>query len=43
MILVFHVRDLSSRLILDVYTLFLMVLDSLRGAVDVFDVVVGGC
>ena len=43
-ILVFHVREmLSSRLILDIYALFQMVLDSLRVVVDVFEVVVGGC
>ena len=43
-ILVFHVRDmLSSRLILDIYALFQMVLDSFRMAVDVLEVVVGGC
>ena len=43
-IVVFHVRDiLSSRLILDIYALFQMVLDSLRVVVDVFEVVVGGC
>ena len=43
-ILVFHVRDmLSFRLISDIYTLFLMVLDCLRVVVDVFEVVVDGC
>ena len=31
----------SSRLILDIYALFKMVLDGLRVAVDVFEVVVG--
>ena len=42
-ILVFHVRDtLSSRLILDISALFQMVLDSLRVAVVVFEVVVDG-
>ena len=42
-ILIFHVRDmLSSRLILDIYALFQMVLDCLRVAIDVFEVVVGG-
>ena len=34
---------LSSRLILDIYALFQMVLDILRMAVDVLEVVVGGC
>ena len=43
MILVFRVRDMSFRLILDIYALFLMVLDSLQVVVDVFEVVVGGC
>ena len=43
-ILVIHIRDiLSFRLVLDIYALFQMVLDSLRVAVDVFEVVVGGC
>ena len=42
--LVFHVRDtLLSRLISDIYTLFLMVLDFLQVVVDVFEVVVDGC
>ena len=35
--------QLPSRLILDIYALFKTVLDSLRVAVDVFEVVVGGC
>ena len=40
----FDVRDiLSFRLILDIYALFQMVLDSLPVAVDVFEMVVGGC
>ena len=43
MLLVFHVRDMLSRLISDIYALLLMVLDCLRVAVDVFEVVVGGC
>ena len=44
MILVFNVRDiLSFRHILDIYALFQMVLDSLPVAVDVFEMVVGGC
>ena len=34
---------LSSRLMLHIYALFCMVLDSLRVAVDVFEIVVGGC
>ena len=34
---------LSSRLILDIYALFYMVLDSLRVAVDVFEMVVDDC
>ena len=34
---------LSFRLILDIYALFQVVLDSLQVAVDVFEVVVGGC
>ena len=34
---------MSSRLILDIYALFQMVLDSLRVAVVVFEVVVDGC
>ena len=42
--LVFRVRDmLSFRLILDIYALFYMVLDSLQVVVDVFEVVVSGC
>ena len=41
-ILAFHVHNMfSSRLILDIYALFKMVLDGLRVAVDVFEVVVG--
>ena len=44
MILVFNVPDiLSFRLILDIYALIQMVLDSLPVAVDVFEMVVGGC
>ena len=42
-ILVFHVRDMSSRLDLDIYALFHMVLGCLRVVVDVFEVVGGGC
>ena len=42
MILVFHVRDMSSRLDLDIYALFHMVLGCLRVVVDVFEVVVDG-
>ena len=34
---------LSSRYILEIYALFKMVLDCLRVAIDVFEVVVGGC
>ena len=42
-ILVFHVCDmLSSRLSLDIYALFKMVLDCLWVVVEIFEVVVGG-
>ena len=42
LILVFHVRDTSSRLDLGIYALFQMVLGCLRVVVEFFEVVVGG-
>ena len=42
LILVFHVHDMSSRLDLDIYALFHMVLGCLQVVVDVFEGVVGG-